>query len=115
MLVNTLKSILPNIIDESQNAFVPGRMIFDNIMVAHETIHAMNSCKHGKTGYLETKLNISKAYDRIEWPYLERVRKTMGFLNKWISRVMCCVTTVTYSVMVNGKQCGNILPSRGIR
>ena len=66
VLVNRLKKILPSIIDESQSAFVDGRMIFDNIIVAHETIHAMKNKRSGKTGFLVAKLDMSKAYDRVE-------------------------------------------------
>ena len=74
-------------------------MIFDNIMVAHETIHAMMFCKKGKMGYLAAKLDISKAYDRIEWSYLEGVLRTMGFSNRWIMLVMAYVSTVSYSLI----------------
>ena len=66
VLANRLKGALPKLIDESQSAFVKGRLIFDNIVVAHETIHAMKSKKRGKTGWMATKLDMSKAYDRIE-------------------------------------------------
>ena len=66
VMVNRLKIILPKIIDESQSAFVPRRMIFDNIVVAHKSIHAMKLKKKGNVGYLATKLDMSKAYDRIE-------------------------------------------------
>ena len=66
VLVNKLKSFLPSIIDESQSAFVSGMMIFDNIIVAHETIHAMQNRRKGKCGSLAAKLDMSKAYDRIE-------------------------------------------------
>ena len=58
---------------------------------------------------------MSKAYDRIEWSYLERVIRTLGFSNKWIKLIMVCVKLVSYSVVVNGKQSGNIIPSRGLR
>ena len=66
VLVNRLKGWLPRIINENQSAFVPGRMIFDNIIVAHETLHAMKKRRQGKHGSLAVKLDISKAYDRIE-------------------------------------------------
>ena len=66
VLVNRMKNILPSIIDECQSAFVPKRMIFDNIIVAHETIHTMQSKRRRRTGFLAVKLDMSKAYDQIE-------------------------------------------------
>ena len=115
VLVNGMKHILPSIINECQSEFVPGRMIFDNIIVAHETIHTMNLRRRGRTGFLAAKLDMSKAYDRIEWAYLEGVMRRLGFSNKWINLVMSCVESVTYSVMINGKKCGNIVLSKGLR
>ena len=64
--MNRLKKILPSTIDESQNAFVPSRMIFDNIIVAHETVHAIKNRRKGKIGFLAAKLDMSKAYDRVK-------------------------------------------------
>ena len=69
--MNRLKRFFPSLIDESQSAFVFGRMIFDNIIVAHETIHAMQNRRKGKIDFLAAKLDMSKTYDRIEWPYLK--------------------------------------------
>ena len=84
-MVNRLQNVLPKLIDNSQSAFVKGRMNFDNIMVAHETIHAMRFCKNGKISYLAAKLDISKAYDRIEWSYLEG-GSSIGWVIKTKSR-----------------------------
>ena len=95
VLVNRLKIILPSIIDDSQSAFVPNRMIFDNIIVAHEMVHVMKTRRAGRTGFLAAKLDMSKAYDRIEWNFMEGVMRTLGFSTKWISMIMNCVKIVT--------------------
>ena len=90
-------------------------MIFDNILVAHETIHAMKNKRYGKIGLLAIKLDMSKAYDRIEWDYQKGVMRKMGFSVRWIGLIMACVRSVSYSVVINGKQYGHIVPSRGLR
>ena len=67
------------------------------------------------TGFLSIKFDISKAYDQIEWSYLEGVMRKMSFSNRWINLGMSCVSTITYSIVINGKQSNKIIPSRGIR
>ena len=64
---------------------------------------------------MAVKLDMSKAYDRVEWRFLEEVIKCLGFELRWINLVMMCVTSVKYVVMVNGKPCGEIKPQKGLR
>ena len=115
VLANRLKLILPQIISTTQSAFVPGRLITDNVLVAYETLHAMHNRKKGKKGALALKLNVSKAYDRVEWGFLKGMMIKLGFLEVWVDRVMSCVSTPFFSIRINGKAYGNIVPTRGIR
>ena len=71
--------------------------------------------KHtGNDDFMVIKLDMSKAYDMVEWPYLEAVMRTMGFTEQWIKLIILCVTSISYSILVNGEPKGMIYPSRGI-
>ena len=70
VLENRLKQVLPQIILPTQSAFVLGCLITDNVLVAYETLHTMHSKNKGKKGTLALKLDISKAYDWVEWQFL---------------------------------------------
>jgi hypothetical protein len=115
VLANRLKVVLPDIISCTQSAFIPGRLIYDNIIAAFETMHTMQARMWGKVGYMGVKLDMSKAYDRVEWPFLEATILKMGFDERWVKLVMACVVSVRYSIIINGKPVGDIHPSMGIR
>ena len=74
----------------------------------------MHARKKGKKGTMALKLDISKAYDWVEWPFLQKIMEKMGFPARWIERVMSCVTTPSFSILVNRKPHDMIHPSRGI-
>ena len=61
------------------------------------------------------KLDMSKAYDRVEWDYLHGCLSKLGFDLVWISSVMRCVTNVRYAARVNGELTEPVVPSKGIR
>ena len=84
------------------------------MLVAYETLHTMHSRKKGKKGSMALKLDICKAYDRVEWHFLQRLMEKLGFPVDWIERVMSCVTTPSFSILINGKPHGMIHPSKGI-
>lgn len=102
-------------VEENQAAFIPGRLITDNVIIAHEIFHSLKTRTRQATSYMAIKTDITKAYDRLEWGFLEEAMKRMGFDHKWISWIMKCVSTVRYSVLINGATKGSIKPERGIR
>jgi len=115
VLANRLKVVLPHCISDSQSAFVPGRSILDNAMVAIEVIHFMKTKTRGNYGYVALKLDISKAYDRMNLNYLRQVMVKMGFDPKLIHWMSLCVESVDYSILVNGETVGPIIPGCGLR
>ena len=90
-------------------------MITDNNIIAHEIFHALKVRKRQSKSYMALKTDITKAYDRLEWHFLEKTMIHMGFDIKWIRWIMKCVSTVSYSVLINGSPQGTIVPERGIR
>jgi hypothetical protein len=114
-LANRLKTNLPHIISGSQSAFILGRLISDNILAAYETRHSMQTCMWSKTRFMGFKLDMHKAYDRVEWNFLEAVMIKMVFEARWVQIVMTCVTSMQFAVLVNGSPGEWFKPSRGIR
>lgn len=82
VLCNRLKQILPNIINPAQSAFVKERAIQDNALIAFEAIHSMKRKNRGRYGEFALKVDISKAYDKVNWQYLLVILHIMGFSNK---------------------------------
>ncbi|KAL5547765.1 hypothetical protein UlMin_002996 [Ulmus minor] len=111
-MANRLKLLLPEIISDSQNAFAPGRLISDSVIVGYEMLNYINRRFKGKKGLMALKLDMSKAYDRVEWRFLSRLLDKMGFPANWNRLIMNCLSTVTYSFIINGTPCGSVTPQR---
>lgn len=102
--------MLSQIISIYQSAFVLGRMITDNVLVAFEIIHHMHHKTRGNNSEFALKIDISKAYDRVDWTCLRQIMLQMGFALEWVDLIMLCVITVSYHASVNGMEVGLIVP-----
>lgn len=113
--LNRLKGVLNDIISINQSAFVPGRLISDNAILGFESMHKIKSQKKGKAGLCAFKLDMAKAYDRVEWVFLEMMMCKLGFSEDWVHKIMNCVKGVSFSALLNGNPTGKIIPQRGLR
>lgn len=82
VLCNRLKKVLLNSVDESQSTFVSGRLIQENVLIAFETLHSMKNRRKGKKGDVALKIDISKAYVRVDWIFMSSILRKMGFCEK---------------------------------
>ena len=75
----------------------------------------MQTRMRGKKGYMAVKVDMSKAYDRVEWSFLKAVLKRLGFAPAWIKLIMMYVSSANFAILGNGIPMGEIVPTRGIR
>lgn len=79
VMTNRMKNMLDGVVSECQSAFIPGRIITDNIMVGFEMIHYLKRKRRGNDGYMALKVDMIKAYDRVGWDYLRELLTKLGF------------------------------------
>ena len=111
VIVNRLKPIMDSIITPFQNAFIKGRNISDNILLAHEIIDVVRKKKGRRDKFGVLKIDMSKAYDRVSWNFLKVVLTVMNFDSKWINWIMECISSVEYTLLINGSMTRSFKPS----
>jgi hypothetical protein len=112
LVANSLKKLLSDIISEEQSAFVPGRLIIANIITTYDCLHATKQKRHVEQQYRALKLDLKKAYDRVEWPYLRDVMLRIGFHSNRVNMVIRLVTFVSFVVLFNGECLASFTPSK---
>ncbi|KAM0985117.1 hypothetical protein ACFX15_012053 [Malus domestica] len=115
VLTNRLKLVMPKVISENQSAFVAGKQIQDNILVVHEILHSLLHQKNDDQSGMAIKLDMAKAYDRVEWNFLLSIMAKLGFAPLFCSRIKECISSTSVSIIINGTPIGFIMPERGLR
>jgi hypothetical protein len=113
-LANRLKPHLPDYVHPSQQAFIEGRRISNNIIIAQEITHsfALNSWKNQA---FMLKIDLAKAFDRLEWNFIVAALSRKGMHGHFINLVHACVSSPTFSVVINGQPFARFRGNRGIR
>ena len=114
IIVARIRPYLDNLISPLQAAFVPGRKGVDNAIIVQEVIHSLSK-KRGKVGYMALKIDLEKAYDKLEWSFIRDVLIRANLPTDLIEIIMSCISTVSTSILFNGEALEPIFPSRGIR
>ncbi|XP_026458815.1 uncharacterized protein LOC113359387 [Papaver somniferum] len=102
VIPNRIKPFLDRLISPYQSAFVKQRLISDNLLVAHEIIHAMRKKRKSKTDFMGLKIDMSKSFDRVEWNFLIVILRRMGFCDAWCNLIYQCISTCQSDILVNG-------------
>lgn len=113
IITTRLQRIIGEIADCDQSGFIPQRHISDNILLATEFIKGYTR-KHNSPRCM-VKVDFKKAYDSIEWPFLKAVLTGLGFPGAFINWILACVTTVSYTILINGLLGTPIQAKKGLR
>ncbi|GAU35790.1 hypothetical protein TSUD_56670 [Trifolium subterraneum] len=112
VLANRLRQVIGSVISESQTTFVKDRQILDGILIANELV---DEARRSKKELMLFKVDFEKAYDSVDWGYLDAVMGRMSFPNLWRKWIKECVCTATASVLVNGSPMDEFPLERGLR
>ena len=112
-LANRLKPHLTDYIDPAQQAFIEGRRISDNIIIAQEISHSFALRSWNHLAFM-LKIDLAKAFDRLEWSFIVSALARKGLHAHFINLIYECISSPTFSVVINGRPSHKFKSSRGI-
>lgn len=113
ILASRLKKLLPSFVSLNQSAFVKDRILMENVLLASELVK--NYHKDSVTARCAVKIDISKAFDSVQWPFLLSVLEAMGLPEKFILWIKKCIELASFSIQINGELAGYFNSKRGLR
>lgn len=114
ILADRLKSLLYKIISPNQSAFVPGRWIGENVILANEIMHSMKLKKRLR-GIIGIKVDMQKPYDKVDWVVITRILILFDFSDKFVKLILNCISSVSMELLLNEGVYGKIPMERGLR
>ncbi|XP_024004813.1 uncharacterized protein LOC112081968 [Eutrema salsugineum] len=113
ILARRLQAITPGMVSNSQSAFVKGRLLVENVLLATEMVHGFGKSNASKRGLL--KVDLRKAFDSVNWGFIIEILRAADFPPVFILWIEECISTTTFSINVNGELCGFFKGTRGLR
>lgn len=113
LLANRLKKVLRSVISNTQSAFIPGRLLVENVLMATELVQGYNWKNISKRSIL--KVDLKKAFDSLNWDFILFILKALSFPDSFVNLIAQCITMTRFSVAVNGELGGYFRGSRGLR
>lgn len=114
-LANRMKFILDVVVSKYQSAFFQDRLITNNAIVGFKSMHKLKSSYLGNSGFLALKLEKSKSYDWVEWGFIRDIMTKTGFTDAWVKKKWKCISSVSFSILINGDPCIDVTPKWGLR
>lgn len=115
VLVNRLQGLMDGLISPFQNAFIKGRLIYDNIFLSSKLMSFIHKIRKGKACWGALKVDMAEAYDCVSWNFLANVLKRMNFPHLFIICIMHCVSSSSFDLLLNGHISSHIKVNRGLR
>jgi hypothetical protein len=113
-LADRLKPHLPASISQTQSAFIAGRHISSNVILTQEIIHSFMLKSWTPHAFL-LKIDLAKAFDRLEWSFITQSVQRLGFNSHFIQLIYTCISSSSLSILVNQQPTSYFYPQRGLR